>query len=220
MLRLFLSVAAAGLLISSPASAATEIAFPPADALSDFEEFDVDPGSWIPIGDSYQLGDFKLEAVRFNLPCGGRDCLNVAAAEFSGVDSPHGNFLFAKAGWDLRISDVTGTNVVIHSGEAAALFAAPIQGVAITDPNNNSLLESLTPEDGPFARFTTFGFGPLGQNAFWTLNFSSGPGSSHLQVALDNIRVSRNVPEPSSWALMIAGLGLAGAALRRRAQRT
>jgi hypothetical protein len=34
------------------------------------------------------------------------------------------------------------------------------------------------------------------------------------QVAYDDIALS--VPEPSTWAMLIAGFGLAGAALRRR----
>jgi hypothetical protein len=36
-------------------------------------------------------------------------------------------------------------------------------------------------------------------------------------VALDGTLASAPVPEPSAWALMIAGFGLAGAAMRRRA---
>jgi len=31
-----------------------------------------------------------------------------------------------------------------------------------------------------------------------------------------NVAVGASVPEPASWALMIAGFGLAGGALRRR----
>lgn len=46
-------------------------------------------------------------------------------------------------------------------------------------------------------------------------NNNLGPG-----VQLDNVRFdnapSNGVPEPASWALMIAGFGLAGATLRRR----
>jgi choice-of-anchor C domain-containing protein len=35
-------------------------------------------------------------------------------------------------------------------------------------------------------------------------------------VALDNVAVSAVVPEPATWAMLIAGFGLVGAALRRR----
>ena len=39
-----------------------------------------------------------------------------------------------------------------------------------------------------------------------------GPGDNQL----DNITVSGGVPEPTSWAMMVGGFGLAGAAMRRR----
>jgi choice-of-anchor C domain-containing protein len=35
-------------------------------------------------------------------------------------------------------------------------------------------------------------------------------------VALDNVAVTAVVPEPASWAMLIAGFGLVGAAMRRR----
>jgi hypothetical protein len=44
----------------------------------------------------------------------------------------------------------------------------------------------------------------------YSLSFSNGVGNS---VVTDSLA---GVPEPASWALMIAGFGLAGAALRRR----
>ena len=37
-----------------------------------------------------------------------------------------------------------------------------------------------------------------------------------LAVRLDSLPMSGTVPEPASWALLIAGFGLTGAALRRR----
>ncbi|MGZ6020926.1 MAG: PEPxxWA-CTERM sorting domain-containing protein, partial [Phenylobacterium sp.] len=59
---------------------------------------------------------------------------------------------------------------------------------------------------------------------FYTLNWSNIDkvtfvGESAHSV-LDNISVNGGgaVPEPASWALMIGGFGLAGAALRRRRQ--
>lgn len=40
------------------------------------------------------------------------------------------------------------------------------------------------------------------------------------QLGVDNIRAAAAVPEPATWALMIGGFGLTGAALRGRAART
>ena len=50
-----------------------------------------------------------------------------------------------------------------------------------------------------------------------TVTFASDPATSqtYFGLALDNIAVNA-VPEPTSWALMVGGLGLVGAALRRR----
>lgn len=45
-----------------------------------------------------------------------------------------------------------------------------------------------------------------------TFNFRNDPG----WLGLDNVSVTSTVPEPAAWASMILGLGLAGAALRRR----
>jgi len=45
------------------------------------------------------------------------------------------------------------------------------------------------------------------------------PSSSNLGVGLDNVSVDilpAAVPEPASWAMMLGGMGLAGAVLRRR----
>jgi len=45
------------------------------------------------------------------------------------------------------------------------------------------------------------------------------PSSSNLGVGLDNVSVDplrSAVPEPASWAMMLGGLGLAGAVLRRQ----
>jgi hypothetical protein len=35
-------------------------------------------------------------------------------------------------------------------------------------------------------------------------------------LLIDNVQIGSAVPEPASWALMIVGFGLTGAALRRR----
>lgn len=77
----------------------------------------------------------------------------------------------------------------------------------------------------PFARFTGSGFFGLRSNtAFTSVTFrlANTPGGILETFGIDNVRSGTNpaaVPEPSSWALMIAGFGLAGMGLRRRAGR-
>lgn len=49
----------------------------------------------------------------------------------------------------------------------------------------------------------------------WTFDLAGGRASNNAQIKLLSVPVAA-VPEPSSWALMIAGFGLIGASLRRR----
>jgi len=69
----------------------------------------------------------------------------------------------------------------------------------------------------------TFGF----ELAHFGVLSNGGPstGLVRSKVAIDNLKITLNtqdrtgaVPEPATWALMIAGFGLAGAALRRSRQ--
>lgn len=41
-------------------------------------------------------------------------------------------------------------------------------------------------------------------------------GNKNIGPIIDNILVTQSVPEPASWAMLIAGFGLTGAAMRRR----
>ena len=71
--------------------------------------------------------------------------------------------------------------------------------------------------------------GTGGANTAWSaqnLSFSSMAGQTLIFTAagtndslggyLDNIQLSTAVPEPTTWAMIITGFGLAGVALRRR----
>ena len=60
--------------------------------------------------------------------------------------------------------------------------------------------------------FHTMGFSP-GMNAFILPDGVTANAGDYL---VNNRLVTGGVPEPASWALMIAGLGLTGSALRRR----
>lgn len=71
----------------------------------------------------------------------------------------------------------------------------------------------------PLSRLPSTGFAPrdYGFN-IWPRN-GLGNNNQISDFAPDNATLSAAVPEPAAWALMIAGFGFAGGALRRRSQR-
>lgn len=66
------------------------------------------------------------------------------------------------------------------------------------------------------AAYSHDGFGFIGDGGVATLSFlvNDDPNDS-TDTIIDNVNV-HGVPEPATWALMLGGFGMAGAALRRR----
>lgn len=102
------------------------------------------------------------------------------------------------------------------------------------DPTLVNLVFTYTGADfrasgGPFAPFNFNGlsarstFGGTIADAFFTLttknNPDGAPGGSGTPVfTLGSVTVPNAIPEPATWAMMLGGFGLAGAAMRRRAR--
>jgi opacity protein-like surface antigen len=102
------------------------------------------------------------------------------------------------------------------------------------DPNLVNLVFTYTGPDfrasgGPFQpfNFNNLGarstFSGLTQDAFFTLTTKNNPdgapgGSGTAVFTLGQVTVPTAVPEPASWAMMIGGFGLIGAATRRRSR--
>jgi hypothetical protein len=99
-------------------------------------------------------------------------------------------------------------------GTGEQSLSATISGAAtgyldVTAPADNDMDTTFTTYT---VDFTTAG-GPV------TLGFSatSGGVGDNVDVILDNVSITpAAVPEPASWALMLAGISGMGAALRRR----
>lgn len=66
--------------------------------------------------------------------------------------------------------------------------------------------------------WTPFTFNFTATAATTTLTFTSGVDTA-FGAALDNVAITA-VPEPASWGMLIAGLGLVGYAQRRRSRRS
>lgn len=119
-------------------------------------------------------------------------------------------------------------------------FAEISTSLAVVDNVGSSLpgIQRLAANFAPLALAAgTYWFGMSGDNTEigWSLNFNSSNADDLWQLDGDTLLFSfggntdaafalydteqfggGGVPEPSSWALLIAGFGLTGAALRRR----
>lgn len=79
--------------------------------------------------------------------------------------------------------------------------------------------QTLTSPGTDYGRYS-FNFAGTGGATTLAYYSSQSASSSNLGVAFDNLTVDlAAVPEPASWALMLGGFGLAGAAVRRRRSR-
>ena len=83
---------------------------------------------------------------------------------------------------------------------------------------NGTLFPSITHSSGnPNALdWQRFSGSFVANSSLSTLNFINTVGGGNAGILLDTVSVTGAVPEPAAWALMIAGFGLVGGAMRRR----
>lgn len=86
--------------------------------------------------------------------------------------------------------------------------------------NGNNLLSYSVGTVGSFGNSGWQAFSYTATSAgTYTLSFgarNNGDNFSSSGAVLDNVSVAPGVPEAATWAMMIAGFGLVGAAMRRR----
>lgn len=123
------------------------------------------------------------------------------------------------------------------TGTAELLSPTAIVTPGFTDdPTLFNLVFTYTGPDfrntgGPFTPFDFNGlsarstFNLLAQDAFFTLTTKNNPdgvpgGSNTPIVSLGQVTVPTAIPEPATWAMMLGGFGVIGAAMRRRGRVT
>ena len=121
------------------------------------------------------------------------------------------------AGWHVHLDD--GLTIMNHGGGCCSspyliTFAGGNFSLTSFDLSNSTSPSLFTNNLGGSMTIGTDGsfnsFGPGWSNLAWVKWDISG------QANMDNLTLTAAVPEPESYALMLAGLGLMGAVARRR----
>ena len=116
-------------------------------------------------------------------------------------------------------NNIGGDDTQVFSGTLAGQFASGVLSFAFApfafDPGAGNLLLNVNVSGNPdgFPGFFLANNGSAGGVYSRAHNFGSGFSDFGLVTTFD---VGTGVPEPASWALMIAGFGLIGGAMRRR----
>ena len=123
---------------------------------------------------------------------------------------------YNKAGTDLNISSFAAVG---HTSGGLLTFEAPLLLKAGTVNNYRNFTAGSTTQQR-WGDYSATMVDPTDPFTFWTIQelpFATTTWGTWISAI--NVRVAAPaVPEPSSWALMITGFGLAGMSLRRRKQ--
>jgi hypothetical protein len=128
------------------------------------------------------------------------DCENTNIVDLSGCGTSTFKSDFTVASW---AGDFVGDQVNVHlyTSAGASSFAEGVSGVAPPPAGASVILDPLVEIDPVWAA----------AHPGFSLVFSDGIGEGAGAPVL-----AGGVPEPASWALMIGGFAVAGAAIRRR----
>ena len=108
------------------------------------------------------------------------------------------------------VAAVQGAIWQVVSGEDVTLASGWSQNAGVNAANFNLLVDNLSGAN--YANYMT-GYGAIGSSTTFItpVNYPNASGTQSFLFA-------GGVPEPASWAMMIAGIGLVGGVLRHRRQ--
>ncbi len=133
-------------------------------------------------------------ATLFDAATLGLDRLSDIAVLSNGMfaATPYGDNLLILSGRSFKLLEVTQTGTVLSSYDLSGFKS-------LVDPTNSG---------GKFEGLTLDEAG----NIYLVSDDGDGPNQSYLV----KLTFNRAVPEPASWAMMVGGFGMLGAAMRRR----
>lgn len=137
---------------------------------------------------------------------------------FTIVGSVTGDFTSPSgAGSSLSPSSFTATNGSVFSFTSAiGNFSGTVSNVVVGGPTSNRVLSAYALGSfSPLGIYSAFIAGPASVTLSFTQNNAEGAISGGFTLSTPPAPTP-GIPEPAAWALLIAGFGLTGAAMRRR----
>jgi hypothetical protein len=117
----------------------------------------------------------------------------------------------------LTVSPFTATDGAAYSFTSAiGNFTGTLSDVLSAGPVSNRVLSAYALGTfTPAGSFSSFAAGPASLTFSFTQNNANGAISGGFTMSTPPVPAP-GVPEPAAWAMLIAGFGLTGAAMRRR----
>ena len=139
----------------------------------------------------------------------------IAPGAGAGTLTLNGNYFQTAVGsFNVQLASTSLADLFVVNGTASlggTLNLSCILSCAISTGDVFTLLDSSGNLSGTFANVTTSGF-----RSGFAYDLTYDLNGDRVLLTVLNAGTAGVIPEPASWAMMIAGFGLAGAAARRR----